>query len=336
MFEQSERAANEQRLYAWFPRENEQALVVEAGIDGRMADDNVMTTEVGVFLNDSSYTKLEYWLSTSVDVSCDVASRAVTTAVTMTNSIPSGDFASSTLGARNGRVGLPRTTMMLEWCTSHPRALALTARTLIVATSTIGCVPATKAAAVSRASRSSYRWDRQEASRSRAACHPVIWVHSRCGILRRSLQLMSRSRRPAANSRRTSKSASPAVMLSPSNDGCGRRRASLRSTSGRASAARLHIRAGAACAQCGRVPQIVRRHGRHARIGRLSRPGSVNEHSRTSRVGMGAREPGAEHVPVAALPLAQPCERADEERWNRDLMNELRTSLSGARKHLAR
>lgn len=114
MAKQFERSMTEQRLYMWMLRPEEQALAVETGIDGALAADNAAETQVGIYLNDSSYSKLEYYLSTSVAVTCDATQRTITTTVSMTNSIPNGDFTSYVLGARNGRVGLPRTTMLLD------------------------------------------------------------------------------------------------------------------------------------------------------------------------------------------------------------------------------
>ena len=64
-------AGADQRLYGWFTREEEEQVARELGIDGEMATENVPTTEVGIFLNDAAVSKLEYYLSTSVAVTCD-------------------------------------------------------------------------------------------------------------------------------------------------------------------------------------------------------------------------------------------------------------------------
>lgn len=114
MAEQLERSATEQRIYATFTREEENALTREAGIDGQLSTDTLETTEVGIFLNNSSVSKLEYYLSSAVSVSCDVAARSVTTTISLHNSIPSAELSQYTLGARNGRLGLPSTTMLLD------------------------------------------------------------------------------------------------------------------------------------------------------------------------------------------------------------------------------
>ena len=85
-------AGEQQRLYGWFSREEEQQVARQLGIDGTMKSDNAETTEVGIFLNDAAVSKLEYYLSTSVSVSCDPAARTVTTSITMTNSVDRDDL----------------------------------------------------------------------------------------------------------------------------------------------------------------------------------------------------------------------------------------------------
>ena len=82
----------EQRVYGWFTREPEQAIARELGIDGAMKADNAETTEVGIFLNDHGVSKMEYYLSTSVAVDCNVEARTVTTSITMTNSVDRDDL----------------------------------------------------------------------------------------------------------------------------------------------------------------------------------------------------------------------------------------------------
>lgn len=114
MFDAFGRGTAEQRVYMSFVNPNEQAMAVEFGTDGKIYTDTTTTAQVGIYLNDAAYSKLEYYLSTSMDVACDPTARTVTTSITMTNSIPHGDFSNYTLGARNGNFGLPRTTMMLD------------------------------------------------------------------------------------------------------------------------------------------------------------------------------------------------------------------------------
>jgi hypothetical protein len=114
MLLQLQKSMLDDRVYMWFPREAEQEFAQELELDGALATDNVEATEVGIWLNDASYSKLEYYLSTKMDISCDPAARTVTSTVTLTNSIPSSDLSQYTLAWRNPSLGLARTTMILD------------------------------------------------------------------------------------------------------------------------------------------------------------------------------------------------------------------------------
>jgi hypothetical protein len=107
-------AGAEQRLYGWFGREEEEQVARELGIDGAMATDNAQTTEVGIFLNDAAVSKLEYYLSTSVAVTCDPAARTVTTAITMTNSVDRDDLTFHILARRSPTYGGAKTSMLFD------------------------------------------------------------------------------------------------------------------------------------------------------------------------------------------------------------------------------
>jgi hypothetical protein len=105
---------SEQRVYGWFSREPEQALAEDLGIDGAMKSDNVESTEVGIFLNDHGVSKIEYYLSTSVAVDCNVDARTVTTSITMKNSVDRDDLTYAMGSLRAPTYGAPRTSMMLD------------------------------------------------------------------------------------------------------------------------------------------------------------------------------------------------------------------------------
>ncbi len=105
---------SEQRLYGWFTRAPEEALAQELGIDGAMETDNAKTTEVGIFLNDHGVGKMQYYLSTSVAVDCNVDARTVTTSITMTNTLDRDDLTTYILSLRTPTYGAPRTSMMLD------------------------------------------------------------------------------------------------------------------------------------------------------------------------------------------------------------------------------
>lgn len=114
MIEQLGIATDEQRIYGWFADESAQTVARDLGIDGGVAQTNDDATQTGIFLNDVSHSKLEYYLSSEVAVTCSAADRTLTTSITLHNSIPRDDLSSYTLGHRNSSWGLPRTTMILD------------------------------------------------------------------------------------------------------------------------------------------------------------------------------------------------------------------------------
>ena len=114
MFEVLGEAGEQQRLYGWFGREEEEQVARQLGIDGTMKSDNAETTEVGIFLNDAAVSKLEYYLSTSVSVSCDPAARTVTTSISMTNSVDRDDLSWYILALRSPRYGGEKTSMLFD------------------------------------------------------------------------------------------------------------------------------------------------------------------------------------------------------------------------------
>ncbi|MDT0185090.1 DUF4012 domain-containing protein [Microbacterium sp. ARD31] len=109
-----ERSAAEQRVYLAFTDPEAQALAEEFGVDGALAGDTEEQTQLGIFLNNSSVSKLDFHLTSAIDARCDVGARTVTTTMTLHNSITEDIRSNYTLGWRNGRFGLPRTTMMLD------------------------------------------------------------------------------------------------------------------------------------------------------------------------------------------------------------------------------
>lgn len=126
MFDQLSRSAEEQRINLWFTDEQAQALVTEVGLDGGLRPDNSTSTQLGIYLNDYSVGKLEYHLSTEVFASCNAADRTVNVRMNLHNSITNDITNAYTLGARNGRFGLPRTTMMLDTLFFAPPGATIT------------------------------------------------------------------------------------------------------------------------------------------------------------------------------------------------------------------
>ncbi|MDQ7878318.1 DUF4012 domain-containing protein [Microbacterium sp. QXD-8] len=114
MLEALKRGAAEQRVNLAFVDPAAQALAVELGVDGALAGDTTTQTQVGIYLNDSSVSKLEYHLTTSIIATCDAAARTITTTMTLANGIGDDIRSPYTLGLRNWQFGLPRTTMILD------------------------------------------------------------------------------------------------------------------------------------------------------------------------------------------------------------------------------
>ncbi|WP_140403499.1 DUF4012 domain-containing protein [Microbacterium sp. JB110] len=110
MIDQLVRAAEEERLHAWFPREDEQAMVEDLEIDGALPTSNDEATEVGLFLNDYAASKLTYFLESSLSLTCDVAAGTMTTSITVANDVPVDGMTSYQLGIRNKRYSIP-----LDW-----------------------------------------------------------------------------------------------------------------------------------------------------------------------------------------------------------------------------
>ncbi|MDT0141483.1 DUF4012 domain-containing protein [Microbacterium sp. PRC9] len=109
-----EKSAEEQRIYLSFLDPAAQALAVEFGVDGALMSDNAAQTQVGIYLNDYAVGKLDYHLTSAITATCDASARTMTTTMTLHNAITSDIRSNYTLGWRNGRNGLPRTTMMLD------------------------------------------------------------------------------------------------------------------------------------------------------------------------------------------------------------------------------
>ena len=114
MLEVFQSAGEQSRLYAWFSREDEQEVARELGIDGAMAGANTQHTEVGIFLNDAAVSKLGYYLSTSISVTCDPEARTVTTAISIANAVDRDDLTYHILALRSPRYGGAPTTMLFD------------------------------------------------------------------------------------------------------------------------------------------------------------------------------------------------------------------------------
>ena len=114
MLTQLETSVKEQRLHVWFSRQDEQAMATDLGLDGALATSNKKTTEVGIFVNDAAYSKLEYFMKTKVAVTCNAEDRTVTTSLTIANSAPLDGMTKYQLGVRNKRYGLAKNTFIQD------------------------------------------------------------------------------------------------------------------------------------------------------------------------------------------------------------------------------
>jgi len=114
MLDQLQLSIKEDRLKAWFADKSEEAMSTELGMDGKITTDNKTTTQVGIYLNDAAYSKLEYFLKTRVNVTCDVDAGTMTTSITLANSVPSEGLVNYQLGIRNKRYQIPRQDFVLD------------------------------------------------------------------------------------------------------------------------------------------------------------------------------------------------------------------------------
>ena len=85
------RAVDERRLNLWSADPEEQALLAETPMAGILPSDNVETTTIGVYFNDDSSAKLEYYLHPTIEVTsdqCSVAAPTMHSTVTLVSKVP--------------------------------------------------------------------------------------------------------------------------------------------------------------------------------------------------------------------------------------------------------
>ncbi len=107
------------RVLVWMARPDEEALAAEYGATGTFVPDNTDKTQVGIFVNDSGYSKLEYWLTSSVSMTADLCSTGdgpatITTSITLTSSAPSSGLSVLQGNLRGARLGVSASTMILD------------------------------------------------------------------------------------------------------------------------------------------------------------------------------------------------------------------------------
>jgi hypothetical protein len=151
-----EKSADEQRINVSFVNPDAQALAAEMGVDGALEADTATETQVGIYLNNSSISKLDYHLTSAITASCDTSARSMTTTMTLHNGITDAITSRYTLGARNRYYGIPDTTMMLDVLYFAPPGATITKT-----------VPATGAVA---------EWERSGVEKGNAATSHTVFV----------------------------------------------------------------------------------------------------------------------------------------------------------------
>lgn len=114
VFDALRQGAGEARVLVWAADPQQQAMVGAAGLDGDFSSDSPSRTQVGVFVNDASHSKLEYYLHSTVGVTCDLVARTVTTSITMTSTAPVSGLPKYVIGQRNWVYGAAPSTMLLD------------------------------------------------------------------------------------------------------------------------------------------------------------------------------------------------------------------------------
>lgn len=114
MWDQLVRSAEEGRVFLWFEDERLNAIAHEYGLDGILREDNTEATQLGIYFNDYSVGKLNYWLDYDQRASCDVQQRTITVTMTLHSRMTEDIASEYTLGLRNHFRGIDPRTMMLD------------------------------------------------------------------------------------------------------------------------------------------------------------------------------------------------------------------------------
>lgn len=119
LVEAIDKGVDNKHVMVWLAREDEQAMSVEQGASGTFAPDNAEVAQVGIFLNDSGYGKLDYYLSSSVSVTADTCATGdgpatITTSITLKSDVPASGLSDYALNIRGPRFGVPRDTIVMD------------------------------------------------------------------------------------------------------------------------------------------------------------------------------------------------------------------------------
>lgn len=91
LIEQLGRATEEDRLRFWLADPIEQEVIARTPLQGRFTADDERSTTIGVFYNDYSRTKLDYYVDATLDVSanrCESADTQFSVSGTLTSNVP--------------------------------------------------------------------------------------------------------------------------------------------------------------------------------------------------------------------------------------------------------
>lgn len=114
MWDQLVRSAEEGRIFLWFEDEGLQSLAHEYGLDGALREDNTEATQLGIYFNDYSVGKLEYWLDYTQHASCQADERTITVTMELRSGMTEDISSEYTLGLRNQFRDIDPRTMMLD------------------------------------------------------------------------------------------------------------------------------------------------------------------------------------------------------------------------------
>ncbi len=114
MWDQLVRSAEEGRVFAWFEDDGLQALAHEYGLDGILREDNTEATQFGIYFNDYTVGKLNYWLDYTQQATCNVDERTITVTMDLHSRMTEDIKSEYTLGLRNQFRGIDPRTMMLD------------------------------------------------------------------------------------------------------------------------------------------------------------------------------------------------------------------------------
>lgn len=114
MWDQVVRSAEQGRIFAWFKDPDLQSFSRDYGLDGELQQDNTQSTQLGIYFNDYSVGKLNYWMDYNQRATCNATDRTITVSMDLQSNMTEKIQSEYTLGLRNGFRGIDPRTMMLN------------------------------------------------------------------------------------------------------------------------------------------------------------------------------------------------------------------------------